>query len=79
MITLGIATFVRVFLLAFQQQNVQHDYKYWAALTSYGISIADVVVVLGTVSYGVSAIPYIGTGGAIGVVVAMVVHKRIRR
>jgi len=79
MITLTLATFVRVFLLAFQQQNVFHQYKWWAAGTSYGIALADVIVVLGVVDKGLEAVPYIGTGGAVGVVMAIVRHKRIRK
>ena len=79
MLTLTLATFIRVFLLAFQQQNVMHQYKWWAAFTSYGIALADVIVVLGVVDRGLETVPYIGTGGAIGVVMAIVLHKRIRK
>jgi len=78
-ISIGIATFIRVFLLAFQQQNVHHQYKWWAAFTSYGIALADVVVVLGVVDSGLAAVPFIGTGGAAGVVMAIIMHKRIRK
>ena len=79
MIALSFATFLLVFLRAWQQQNVIHDYYWWAAITSYGLAAADVIVVLGVVSYGYEAIPYIGTGGAIGVTCSMWLHRRIRR
>ena len=78
LLALSIATSALVFLRAWQQQNVFHQYYWWAAVTSYGIAIADVTVVIGVVSYGMVAIPFIGTGGAIGVVCAMALHKRIR-
>ena len=39
----------------------------------------NVMVVLGVVHYGYEAIPYIGTGGAIGVISSMWLHKRIRK
>ena len=79
MIALALATFLLIFLRAWQQQNVQHIYYWWAAITSYGLAAADVMVVLGVVNYGYDAIPYIGTGGAIGVVSSMWLHKRIRK
>lgn len=77
MILMG-ATAVMVFLRAWQQQNVIHGHYVWAALTPYGIAVADVVVVLGMVDHGLSAALWIGTGGAIGVTSAMYVHRRMR-
>lgn len=79
MIWLAMATAALVFLRAFQQQNVQHTWYWWAVLTSYGMALSDAVVVLGVVEYGLAAVPYLGTGGAIGVTSAMYVHGRMRR
>ena len=79
MITLAAATFLLVFLRAWQQQNVIHGYYWWAALTSYGMALADVLVIVGVVNYGLAAVPYIGTGGSIGVVSAMYLHRKMKR
>ena len=76
---LTFATFVLVFLRAWQQQNVIHGYYIWAAITSYGIAVADVLVVIGVVKNGPSAIVWVGTGGAMGVMLAMKLHKRLRK
>ena len=78
MIYLALATCVLVFLRAWQQQNVIHGYYGWAFVTSYGMSLADVLVILGAVDHGLAAVPWMGTGGAIGVIGAMLLHKRIR-
>lgn len=78
-IALTGATFMLVFLRAWQQQNVIHGYYAWAAATSYGIALADVLVVIGVVQNGLSAVVWVGTGGALGVVSAMRLHKRMRR
>ena len=72
-----IATFCLVYLRAFQQQNVLHRLFGWAALTSYAMAIAEVGLVLAVVDTGWPAVPWIGTGGALGVVTAMTTHRRI--
>jgi len=79
MFELTIATFALVFLRAWQQQNVIHGWYAWAAVTSYGIAIADVSVVIGVVNNGLNAALWVGTGGALGVTTAMMLHKRMRR
>lgn len=79
MLTLAGATFLLVFLRAWQQQNVIHSYYWWAVITSYGICTADILIIIGAVKYGLPAVPYMGTGGAIGVVTAMLLHKRLRK
>ena len=72
-------TFALVFLRAFQQQNVIHRYFGLAALTSYGIAAAEVGLVLAVVDSGWPAVPWIGTGGALGVTAAMAAHKWVQR
>ena len=79
MTTLMFATFLLVFLKAWQQQNVIHGYYKWAALTSYGLAIAEVLVVVGIVEYGLIAVAYIGTGGAIGVTLSMWLHRQVSK
>ena len=73
-----IATFALVFLRAIQQQNVIHGHYWSAAITPFAIAIAEVATVLWVVQVGWSSIPWVGTGGAIGVTSAMWVHRRWR-
>jgi len=70
-----MATFALVFLRAIQQQNVIHGQYYLAAITPYAIAVAEVASVLWVVQTGWSAIPWVGTGGAIGVTSAMMLHR----
>lgn len=74
--TILLATFMLVFLRAMQQQNVIHNNYMAAALTPYLIACAEVASVLLVVQTGWSAIPFVGTGGSLGVVSAMFVHGR---
>lgn len=71
-----LASFSIVFLRAIQQQNVIHGRFKMAAATSYLIAIAEVAVVLIVVSKGWPAVPWVGTGGALGVTLAMYAHRR---
>lgn len=73
-----IASFCIVFLKAMQQQNVIHRQYWLAALTSYGLAVCEVAVLLIVIDAGWPAVPWIGTGGAIGVTLAMFTHKRMR-
>ena len=70
-------TAVLVFTRAIQQQNVIGGHYVAAALTPYLIATAEVATVLIVVETGWSAIPWVGTGGAIGVVSAMYLHRII--
>lgn len=77
--TLLLATFALVFLRGLQQQNVIHGQYVAAALTPFLIACAEVASVLFVVNTGWSAIPWVGTGGALGVTSAMWVHRRMRK
>lgn len=70
------ATFLLVSLRAWQQQNVVHGHYVNATITSYAMALANVAVVLGVVHTGWPAIPWMGTGGALGVITAMYAHRR---
>ena len=72
-----IATFILVFGRAIQQQNVIHRHYIAAALTPYAIAVGEVATVLWVVDIGWPAIPWVGTGGALGVTCAMYVFGRI--
>lgn len=73
-----LATAGLVFMRAVQQLNVMHGHYVLAAITPYFIACGEVASVLYVVHIGWSAIPFAGTGGAIGVTAAMVLHKRLR-
>lgn len=68
------ATAALVFSRALQQLNVTGGHYIAAGLTSYLIAATEVAVILMAVQYGWSAIPWMGTGGAIGVISAMAMH-----
>ena len=76
MIVLLFATMFLVFLRAFQTQNVIHKHYMTAVGTSYLMAIGEVAMVLYVVEIGWSAIPWIGTGGAIGVTLSMYLHGK---
>ena len=72
-----LATFALVFLRAIQQQNVIHGQYWLAGITPYALAVAEVASVLWVVQTGWSAIPWVGTGGAIGVTTAMMLHRKV--
>lgn len=74
-----IATFGLVFLRAIQQQNVIHGHYWLAAVTPYAMAIFEVATVLWVVDTGWSAVPWVGTGGAMGVTSAMLLHRKLLR
>lgn len=73
---LVLSSFALVFLRALQQQNVVHGQYVYAALTPYFMAAADVASVLLVVHNGWASIPWVGTGGALGVTTAMYTHRR---
>jgi len=77
MIYATMATAALVFLRAFQQQNVAGGHYAAAAITSYLMAAAEIGMVLSVIEFGWAAVPWIGTGGAIGVTGAMVLHRRV--
>ena len=74
-----LASAAAVFCRAIQQQNVVGGYYLAAFVTSYGIALCDVATVLLVVSGGMHMVPWVGSGGAIGVATAMVAHRRATR
>jgi len=77
--TILLATYALVFLRALQQLHVVHGQFIRAALPPYAIACAEVASVLLVVNTGWAAIPWVGTGGALGVVSAMAFHRRYLR
>lgn len=70
---------VMVFARAIQQQNVIGGHYIAAAVTSYLIALTEVIVVISVIDHGLAAVPWLGTGGAIGVTSAMTVHRSFFR
>ncbi len=73
------ATFLLVFMRAIQQQNVIHGNYIMASITPYAIAIGEVATVLWVVEIGWPAVPWVGTGGALGVTLGMLVHRKYMR
>ena len=71
-----LATFGLVFMRGIQQQNVIHGNYVLASITPYAIAVFEVATVLWVVDTGWSAVPWVGTGGAMGVTAAMYLHRR---
>ena len=71
-------TFVSVFLLGFQQQNVQHGYHIRAAVTSFCIAFSQFTIYRASVNSNPEGWVYMGLGGAIGIVLSMYTHKKMR-
>lgn len=78
MISLTFSTACLVGLRSVQQLNVVHHLYLPAAVTSFCIAAAEVSVIIGIVGVGWQAVPWVGTGGALGVVSAMFLHRAIR-
>lgn len=75
-INIFLATLLLVFMRGIQQQNVIHRNYKLAFVTPYLIACGEVASVLLVVSTGWQAIPFVGTGGAVGIVLSMYVHNR---
>jgi len=65
-----------VFMRGLQQQNVIHRFYWWAVFTSYLIAIGEVAIVYNVAQVGWIAVPWVGTGGAIGITLSMYIHNR---
>jgi hypothetical protein len=77
-LVLAASTACLVFGRAVQQLNVMHGHYYLAAVTPYAIALGEVANTLYVVHIGWPAVPWVGTGGTLGVVTAMYSHKRLR-
>lgn len=71
------AAFVMTGLKAFQQKNVVgHHYKA-IVVTSYMMTVADIINVMIIVGHGWEVAFAMGTGGALGMVVMVKLHSKI--
>ena len=75
-LTAFAATALLVFGRAFQQLNVTRGHYVAAAMTPFLIAAGEIAVVGAIVVSGWSAWPWIGAGGSVGAVGAMLLHRR---
>lgn len=77
-LTLFCASFVFVFLKAFQQRNVAFDHYKWVLPCSFGMALTEVYVIAAIVQTGYSfgAVVGMGLGGGTGALLSMYLHKR---
>ena len=74
-----LATYLLVFGRAIQQQNVIGGHYIAAVITSFAIAAGEIAVIGFVVADGWAMWPWIGAGGGLGGVTAMVTHRAIVR
>ena len=74
--TIFIATFLTVYLLAFQQQNVIHGHYWLAAMTSFVIAAAQFAMIQAVATGQTIDFILMGAGGSMGVTLSMFTHRR---
>ena len=78
--TAFLASFAFIALKAFQQLNVSHDQYWWVVPTSMLMAICEVWVIYNVAHSGWGwIVVWIGLGSGLGAVLAMWLHKRLRR
>ena len=78
-IYLFLASFVLVFLLGFQQLNIEHRRYLHSAVTSVGITAANYFLFKILPNGGIEVVQFLffSCGGAIGVMSSMYIHDRL--
>lgn len=78
-LALAAATFVRVFLKAFQQRNVVGNQYAWVVPTSLGLAAAEIYVIVAVAMAGFDliAVLAIGLSGGTGSIAAMLLHNHL--
>ena len=77
--TLFISSFLTVFLLVFQQQNVVHRRFLWASTTSVAITVSQFVLIKAVAGSNVMDVAFMASGGVLGVLSSMFVHPILMR
>ena len=75
--TLFISSYLTVFLLVFQQQNVAHRRYLWATTTSVAITVSQFVLIKSVSASNSWEILYMAGGGVLGVLSSMYIHPRL--
>ena len=75
---IALAAFLGVGLKVLQQRNVQGDHYYLVPPVSFGLACTEVYVISTVAAAGQSLalILFLGTGGALGALLAMIIHKK---
>ena len=71
------SSYLTVFLLVFQQQNVVHRRYLWATLTSLAITVSQFVLIKSVSASDSWEILYMAAGGVLGVLSSMYIHPRL--
>lgn len=73
-----LASFIFIFLKAFQQRNVAFDHYWWIVPTSMLMAIVEVVVIANIALHGweLPLVLTIGVGSGLGALVAALAHKK---
>lgn len=72
-------TFISIFMLGFQQQNVTHGHYWMAAGTSFMIALSQFALYKMAVAGDIYDALLMGVGGAAGITASMASHRRIRK
>ncbi len=77
-LALFLASFVFVFLKAFQQRSVAFDHYKWIMPTSFAMAAMEVYVIAAivTTGYSVWAVASMGLGGGLGCLLSMYIHRK---
>lgn len=76
-----VASFVFIWLRAFQQRNVAFDHYGWIVPISICMAATEVYIIANIASFGYS-LPLVlamGLGGGLGATLAAIMHKRLMR
>lgn len=75
------ASFIFIFLKAFQQLNVVHSNWWWVVPTSMAMAFVEVYVVasIATTGWGLEIVLAIGLGSGLGAIASMFIHKKLVR
>ena len=76
--TTFLASFVFIFIKAFQQRNVAFDHYAWIVPTSLLMAAAEVYVIanIATKGYSLWLVLSVGLGSGLGALSSVIVHKR---
>ncbi|MGD2118088.1 MAG: hypothetical protein PVG66_07005 [Chromatiales bacterium] len=76
---LFISSYLTVFLLVFQQQNVTHRRYLWATTTSIAITVSQFVLIKSVTASNSWEILFMACGGVLGVLSSMYLHPRLMK
>lgn len=78
-VILAASAWAMVFLKALQSQNVIHGHYYAATVVSLLVAVAEVALITNIAARGWESLVPVAVGGVVGVLMAMVFHRRFIR